>query len=287
MKPEVKAQFNMMLLFALANLLALTLLPAYQIYRNGMGEAGKNPWTAIYYLIYIILITLLILLIAKWGKAKLLKGIFYFAIAWSMWYALFPIFYYFSIPFSDLISLALAIILTLWMLKNPEWYVMNTVGILVTVGVSLILGLSFSIIPAVVLLSAFAIYDAIAVHMTKHMVALADNVIQHKLPAMFILPAKKGYSFKNAKGVISETAKRERAAYYMGFGDVLIPGVLVISAANNFQLLAGVFVLIGSLFSMLFLIAMVNKGKPQPGLPYLNAGALAGLIFYLALHLLR
>ncbi len=282
MKPAVRAQFHMMFIFAISNILALVLLPAYHIYRNGLGEAGKNPWTPIYYLIYIILVTALILLIARWGKVKLLKAIFYFAIAWSMWYAIFPLLFYFRIPFSDLISLGISILLTLWMLKNPEWYVMNFVGVLVTVGISLILGLSLSIIPAVVLLSAFAIYDAVAVHMTKHMVVLADNVIEHKLPAMFVLPGKKGYSFKKVRRIKKESTG-ERAAYYMGFGDVLIPGVLVISAANTFNLEAGIFVLLGSLLSMLFLIAMVNRGKPQPGLPFLNAGALGGLLLYLLL----
>jgi len=285
MREEAKAQLNMMLLFLISNLLALALLPVYQIYSGGLGEAGNNPWTPIYYLIYIIIVTAIILIIAKLGKKGLLKAIFYFAIAWAMWYALFPFFFYFGIPFSDFISLGLAIALTIWMLKNPEWYVMDLVGILVTVGIALIFGLSLSLIPAVVLLSAFAIYDAIAVHFTKHMITLADSVIEEKLPAMFVLPAKKDYSFKRAKGIKStKTGGKEKEAYYMGFGDVLIPGVLVISSAHNLNLIAGVFVLAGSLLTMLLLIEMVNKGKPQPGLPFLNAGALAGLLFYLLLR---
>jgi len=283
MKSELKAQLHMMLIFLIANLLALSLLPAYYIYNNTLGEAGKNPLTPIYYLFYVILITFLLLLIAKLGKTKLLRGIFYFAIAWAMFYAIFPLFYYFHIPFSDLISIGISIALTIWMLKNPEWYIINLVGVLVTVGAALILGLSLSLLPVIILLSAFAIYDAIAVHMTKHMVALAENVVEHKLPAMFVLPAKDSYSFKRAKIEKRKKKGEEREVYYMGFGDVLIPGILVVSAATTFELPAGFFVLLGSLLSMIFLIFMVNRGKPQPGLPYLNAGALAGLILYLLL----
>lgn len=281
MKSEVKAQLHMILIFLISNLLALSLLPAYNIYSNALGDAGKNPLTPIYYLFYVILITFLLLLIAKLGKSKLLKGIYYFAIALAMFYAIFPIFYYFHIPFSDLISIGISIALTVWMLKNPEWYIINLVGILVTAGAALILGLSLSLRPVIVLLTAFAIYDAIAVHMTKHMVVLAENVVEYKLPAMFVLPVEDSYSFKRAK--IEKRKKGGREAYYMGFGDVLIPSILVISAATNFEILAGLFVLLGSLISMIFLIFMVNRGKPQPGLPYLNSGAFAGLILYLLL----
>ncbi len=282
MKSETLAQLNMMLIFLIANVAALLLYPAYQIYRGGLGEEGSNPWVAVYYLIYVVAATLLIIFIAKKGKKNLLRGIFYFAIAWAMWYALFPLFYYFSIPYSDLISLVLSILMTIGLIKYPEWYMVNFVGILTTVGIALIFGLSLTLLPIIVLLSLFAIYDAIAVYMSKHMVYLADSAIEHKLPAMFVVPAKKGYSFKKAKGRPVKSGG-EREAYYMGYGDVLIPGILVVAAESNFGIFAGVLTLLGALAAMLLLFVMVNTGKPQPGLPYLNAGALAGLIVFLLL----
>ncbi len=280
MKNEIKAQLNMMLIFLIANVMALLLFPAYTIYEGGLGEEGSNPWIAVYYLIYVVSVTLLIVFIAKKGKKNLLRGIFYFAIAWAMWYAIFPLFYYFAIPFSDIISLAIAIILVVLLLKHSEWYMVNLVGILTTVGVALIFGLSLTLLPIIVLLSLFAIYDAIAVYFSKHMVYLADSAIEHKLPAMFVVPSKKGYSFKKASRKRGGESG-EREAYYMGYGDVLIPGILVVAAERNFGMLSGIFVLAGALIAMLLLFVMVNTGKPQPGLPYLNAGALAGLIVYL------
>jgi presenilin-like A22 family membrane protease len=282
MKSEAKAQLNMMLIFLVANVIALLLYPVYQVYQGGLGEEGSNPWIAVYYLLYVVAITLLIVFIAKKGKKNLLRGIFYFAIAWAMWYALFPIFYFFSIPYSDMISLGVAIIIAIALFKHSEWYMVNFVGILTTVGIALIFGLSLTLLPIIVLLSLFAIYDAIAVYMSKHMVYLADSAIEHKLPAMFVVPAKKGYSFKKAKGKPVKSGG-EREAYYMGYGDVLIPGILVVAAERNFGMSAGIFTLLGALAAMLLLFVMVNTGKPQPGLPYLNAGALAGLIVFLLL----
>ena len=281
MKSESIAQLNMMFIFLIANVIALLLFPVYGVYQGGLGEEGSNPWIAVYYLLYVVAITLLIIFIAKKGRKNLLRGIFYFAIAWAMWYALFPLFYYFAIPYSDLISLGLSIIITLILLKHSEWYMVNLVGILTTVGIALIFGLSLTLLPIIILLSLFAIYDAIAVYMSKHMVYLADSAIEHKLPAMFVVPSKKGYSFKKASGKSVKGGERE--AYYMGYGDVLIPGILVVAAERNFGMVAGIFTLLGALAAMLLLFAMVNTGKPQPGLPYLNAGALAGLIVFLLL----
>ncbi len=283
-KEETVAQLNMFMIFIVANLLALVLMPAYMIYQGSMGEEENNPWVAVFYVLYIIGVTAVILYIAKKKKTGILKAIFYFAVAWSMWFALFPIFYYFSIPASDLISLTLAIVITILLIKYPEWYMMNLTGVLMAVGIALIFGISFGMIPVVVFLAILAIYDAVSVYKTKHMVSLADNVIEHNLPALFILPAKSNFSFKNAKSPVKKKAKKkERDAYYMGFGDVMIPGIMVVSAARNYGLIAGVFTLIGAVLAMILLTAMVNSGKPQPGLPYLNGGALAGFIAYLFL----
>ncbi len=283
-REETVAQLNMFMIFIVANLLALVLMPAYMIYQGSMGNEENNPWVAVFYVLYIIGVTAVILYIAKKKKTGVLKAIFYFAVAWSMWFALFPIFYYFSVPASDLISLTLSIVMTILLIKYPEWYMMNLTGILMAVGIALIFGISFGMIPVVVFLAILAIYDAVSVYKTKHMVSLADNVIEHNLPALFILPAKSDFSYKHAKSPVKKkTKKKERDAYYMGFGDVMIPGIMVVSAARNYGLVAGVFTLIGAVLAMILLTAMVNSGKPQPGLPYLNGGALAGFIIYLFL----
>ncbi|NPA74950.1 MAG: hypothetical protein GXO25_02570 [Euryarchaeota archaeon] len=283
MKDETFAQLNMFFIFIVANLLALILVPVYySMYHNSLGEEGNNPWVAVYYILYIIGVTAVILYIAKLKKIGILKAIFYFAVAWTMLFALMPILYFIGIPYPGLISLAISVILTAILIKNPEWYMMNIVGILMAVGISLILGLSLGMVPIILLLSILAIYDAISVYKTKHMVSLADNVIQYNLPALFVVPSKSDFSYKKVKGIKkAKGKKKEREAYYMGFGDVMIPGILIISAATNFGLMAGVTTLIGAVLAMILLTAMVNSGNPQPGLPYLNGGALAGLLFFL------
>ncbi len=287
MKQETYAQLHMMLIFIISNLLALILMPAYLGYKGSLGEEGNSPWIAFYYLAMVILFTAVILYIAKKKKVNLLKGIFYFGVTWTVFYAMFPIFYYIGVPFSDVVSLIFSVLVVIWLAKNPEWYVVNLVGIFMATGVALIFGMALGLVPIIIFLSAFAIYDAISVYKTKHMVALADNVIEYKLPALFVIPAKDDYSFKKTKSIKNKDGAKkrkksmEREAYYMGYGDVLVPGILVVAAAANFGILAGIITLAGAVAAMFLLTAMVNSGKPQPGLPYLNAGAFAGFLLYL------
>jgi presenilin-like A22 family membrane protease len=98
-----------------------------------------------------------------------------------------------------------------------------------------------------------------------------------KLPILFVIPRKRGYSFikDNLK------AEGEREAYFMGLGDAIMPTVLVVSA-NVFTEYTGVLspaatgAMIGTLIGFFALMALVMKGKPQAGLPFLNTGAIVG-----------
>jgi presenilin-like A22 family membrane protease len=64
-------------------------------------------------------------------------------------------------------------------------------------------------------------------------------------------------------------------------GDVVMPGVLVVSAFHNAPsngLLIALSVMLGTLFGFVLLMAFVIKGKPQAGLPYLCSGAILGYL---------
>jgi presenilin-like A22 family membrane protease len=93
------------------------------------------------------------------------------------------------------VSLFMAIVLTVLLYKFPEWYVINTIGLIIGAGASAIFGISLSIIPVLVLLSLLAIYDAISVYKTKHMIDLAEGVMDLRLPILFVIPKKLNYSF--------------------------------------------------------------------------------------------
>ncbi|MGI0147911.1 MAG: presenilin family intramembrane aspartyl protease PSH [Thermoplasmata archaeon] len=188
---------------------------------------------------------------------------------------------------ATLLAFVLAAGLVYLLVKFPEWYVVDAVGILTAAGVTAILGISFGILPAILLLVALAIYDAWAVYRTKHMITLADELTSQRLPILIVIPKKAGYSFRQQKSLKEQVASgEEREAMFVGLGDLIIPGILSVSAyafrgAPMFGLsnaLVAFGTIIGSLVGFAVLMRFVLKGQPQAGLPLLNGGALAGFL---------
>ena len=211
---------------------------------------------------------------------------------------------------SWIVAICFSVVLMVLLTFYPEWYVVNTVGILTGAGVITILGVSF--VPTLILffMVAAAIYDAYAVYSSKHMLDLADTMIGLKLPILLVAPQDKGYSFIEEKAdVMSGTDGDEPTmspssapmkplpqaehkggdALFMGLGDVIFPGMLVISALTfmpdgtgwfgmSIPLTTGVGALIGGLIGYFVLMTYVAMGRPQAGLPLLNGGSILGYL---------
>jgi presenilin-like A22 family membrane protease len=186
--------------------------------------------------------------------------------------------------------------LYLALLMEPQWWVVDLVGFVAAGSLIAILGISFAVLPAFLLLIALLIYDAIAVYGTKHMVSLAEVVTDMKLPILLVMPDSADYDYTRAPNLkeVRQRPVEEREALFMGLGDVVIPGTLVVSAfiwlpshpavlGIGGNLWAGIGALLGSLAGYATLMRLVLRGNAQAGLPFLNGGAIAG---YLVVYLL-
>ncbi|MFL2882202.1 MAG: presenilin family intramembrane aspartyl protease PSH [Candidatus Poseidoniaceae archaeon] len=203
----------------------------------------------------------------------------------------------YDVPF--LIGVIFALLLMILLYFHSEWYVVNTVGILVGAGVIVMLGVAFTPGLIIIFMILAAIYDAWAVYRSKHMLELADTMIGLQLPILLVAPQDKGYSFKdeNSKMVdktevtqvvpanvptSTRPKKKSKEALFMGLGDIIFPGMLVLSAVqwldsdNSFAI--AMFALIGSLIGYFALMTYVARGKAQAGLPLLNGGAIVGYL---------
>lgn len=171
----------------------------------------------------------------------------------------------------------------------PEWYVIDILGVLISAGVASIFGISLAVLPVIVLLVLLAIYDAISVYRTKHMITLAEGVLETKAPIMVVVPKRADYSFRKEGLNIGEG--EERGAFVMGMGDLIMPSILVVSShvfagapAILWSLSAPTLgAMVGSLAGLGVLLYFVNKGNPQTGLPSLNGGAILGFLVGAAL----
>jgi presenilin-like A22 family membrane protease len=184
-----------------------------------------------------------------------------------------------------LVVLILSVLATALLYVYPEWYVIDSLGILIGAGVASIFGVSLDIIPVVILLILLAVYDAISVYKTKHMITLAEGVIDLKTPILFVVPKRRDYSFiRDGIGKLDDGG--ERSAFIIGMGDLIMPSILVVSAnvfLKGWRLggivnLPALGAIVGSLAGLTVLLYFVSSGKPQAGLPPLNGGTILGFL---------
>jgi len=326
-KDQWKSMAGMAAMFTISILYAVFILPVYNhdVYR-GFGEAGTTKTEFIFLeLAIILLFTVLIIWLARKGLQVLIKGFIFFALGYSLLISISPIFLIildlfgvsgndFGIILFNTISLASTILLMYTLHKFPEWYIVNTVGVLVGSGVIVMIGIAFVPVLIIIFMILAAIYDHWAVNKSKHMLELADTMIDLKLPVLLVSPKESGYSLidkadsfiKNQVDELNDEKnlklmknKPKRDALFMGLGDVIFPGILVISSITflpeigpevfNFwggnttpiylgPLIVGLGTLIGGLIGYAALMTQVARGKPQAGLPLLNGGSILGYI---------
>ena len=291
--------FMMGCLFILIHGLALFITDTFQEAGMQAFENPNDPINIVFIVVVLLVVTLAIIILSKFFKKKIIQFIILGAIGYTAGYVFYPLYetltssyVLFRIPISDTANLVLplsailaaisAIILVYVLYKYPEWYIINISGIIVGTGAIAIFGISLGVLVVIVLLLILAVYDAISVYKTKHMIDLADTVMDLKLPVLLVIPKKLHYSLiketKSLKEKIDEG--EERDAFFMGLGDIVMPGILVIaiyhSLANGLPLALSA--LIGTLIGFSMLMIFVIKGKPQAGLPFLCGGAIAGYV---------
>ena len=295
MDATVKSVFFMALIFVVSQLGAMLMVSSVLSEEEAAFENPNDPLIPIYYIVAMIAFTFAVLYIIKKKREQIVRVLFLGAVSFTIFYVLLVIMLVVDTSIIALVgSIAIAAVITYYLIKKPEWYVIDAAGILVAIGVIGIFGISLNILPVMILLIALAVYDAISVYGTKHMVALADGVTQMRLPILLVIPKKRGYSYLRAKPLKEQLEDGgEREAMFMGLGDVIIPGVLIASAFNflsteavagiSGNLLVAMGALVGSVIGFAVLMTFVLKGNPQAGLPLLNGGTIIGYaVAYLA-----
>jgi presenilin-like A22 family membrane protease len=290
MDSAIKATVVMAAIFVVSQLGAIFMVSSVLGADQQAFENPNDPMIPIYYFVAMVAFTFAILYIIKKKRDQVVKQVFLGAMAFTIFYVILVIMVKFDAGILSLVvSLGLTAFLTYYLIKKPEWYVIDITGTLVAIGVIGILGISLQILPVLILLIILAVYDAVSVYGTKHMVELADGVTKLKLPVLLVIPKKRGYSYLDQKPLKQQIADGdEREAMFMGLGDVIIPGVLISSAFYFLgedavagvpgNLVVALGTLVGALIGFSILMRYVLKGNPQAGLPLLNGGAIAGYI---------
>ncbi len=292
-KSNLKEYIPMLVMAGIIIVVQITaLLLAAPMNANDM-RAFENPDSAfntLFYIVIILVFTGLLLLAIKKNMQWIIQLTILLAVGSTMYYVFYALLSLadISIMTNNLVSGVVAAALTVLLYKFPEWYVIDTIGLIIGAGASAIFGISLSILPVILLLGLLAIYDAISVYKTKHMIDLAEGVMDLRLPILFIIPKHMKYSF--IEDSFNKDDGKDREAFFMGLGDAIMPTILVISAnvflvqKHNIDLVGGfitypaIGAMIGTLVGFFALSVLVMKGKPQAGLPFLNSGVIIGYI---------
>ena len=259
-------------IFLLVQLGAIALVEPFENAGYRAVENPSDPTNSVVYVGAILVATAAMLGAIRLGAQWVLRG---FVILSSGFIAL----YVFSVLVPAPVALTIggvatnplaigaAVLLALALLFYPEWYVIDAAGVVMGAGAAGLFGISFGLLPAIVLLSVLAVYDAISVYGTEHMLTLADGVMELKLPVVLVIPLTLSYSFLDdaaagtADGSETPTAEADggagnrddaedatddtmdehdaaegpavtdRDAFFVGLGDAVMPGVMVASAA--------------------------------------------------------
>lgn len=282
-KKEIVPIFLMGLFFIFIYSIALLIIKPFESAGMQAFPDTSDPFNLVIFFSIIIAMTVLILIIAKYFWKQLIKFIILGAVGYTSFYVFLPLLALFLSGWWPLIaSITLASLLTLVLFKYPEWYVIDLCGVIIGAGAIAIFGISLDISLVIILLVVLAVYDAISVYKTKHMIDLADTVMDLKLPVLLVIPKIRKYSLIKETKSLKEKIKDddEREAFFMGLGDIVMPGILVASTYHNitdgFFVTLGV--ILGTLIGFIVLMSFVIKGKPQAGLPLLCGGAICGYL---------
>jgi presenilin-like A22 family membrane protease len=279
MSESSKIPVLVMLFFVMVvQILALAITPAISASGNRVFEDPTSIANPFAYMILILVFTGLLLLAMKLKRGWIISGFILLSIAVSIYYVM-------AAFMSPLLAIAPTLVIMLLLHFYPEWYIIDAFGILVCAGISSLFGVSMTIPPTLLLLVVLAVYDAISVYKTRHMISLAEGAIKMKAPLLFVVPKSRDYSFRIDQEISNSSEEtKKRGAYFLGLGDAIIPTILVISA--SWSLPAGGFyglslpvlgAMLGTYLGFLLLMT-TSRDRPQAGLPFLNSGVILGFL---------
>lgn len=181
----------------------------------------------------------------------------------------------------SIVSVLVAVLLLIIFLFHNNVFWQDLIMILTFAGIGAILGLSLTPQAVVLILVVLSFYDIIAVYKTKHMVKLAEAMIQSRAIFGFVVPGSLG----GVKERMAHVVPGEQFAI-LGSGDVILPLLLSASLARvslRSSIIVVIFSLIG-LFLMHLIFTNQKIRRPMAALPPIATLAIIGYLvalFYL------
>ncbi|VVC03501.1 Signal-peptide peptidase, presenilin aspartyl protease [Candidatus Bilamarchaeum dharawalense] len=238
-------------------------------YVNSMVVTNNadDPMNAVFFILYILLgAVVMVLLIRKFTLFPIVfRAMEFLMIASASSIAIYALLrMVFDYDVSTSAAIILSLIFSALRLKYPA--LKNAAAIMATAGVGTIFGVSLGLVPLILFLIFLSIYDFLAVFKTKHMVEMANFVVQ------------KDFAFTVTAKAPPEKMGQKEQRIDLGTGDMIAPVMLEV-ATMAWNPVATVFVFIGAVVSFGLFIGFVYKKKMVlPALPPIVAGMVVSLL---------
>ena len=273
------------------------------------AQIASGPSNVLLLLAYIILLAVAMILIFRfYHGAKLFRVIEGVVIFIASFYVFLVIIAYFT-QSSNIATIGAAIIAILLVAAKNKWVKLkNVAAIIASIGVGAVLGFGFSFIAAIAFMGLLAIYDFVAVFITKHMITLANVVTDNNLAFMVDMNeveavpksdfSKKELSEYNkyvkssgqrGKKILSAMKKTSSmgmvpisANVALGTGDLAIPLMVAVSAYKlTLSFVPSFFIAFGAVLGLIITMFILRKYKRAlPAIPPLFLGVLIGFALY-------
>lgn len=212
---------------------------------------------------------------------------------WKIWF-LVAIFVTLTVSFGaffpEMVAIVIALVLSLWKVFKPNFYIQNFTEFFIYGGLAAIFVPVLNVFSIILLLLFISAYDVYAVWKSKHMVKLAKFQTDSKLFAGVMIPYKMpklSLSSNASKHVKTEKVKTA----ILGGGDIGFPllfaGVLfkemLFTNTVAMTFAKAMFVPVFTTITLGWLLYKADKDKFYPAMPFITAGC---LISYVVMHFL-
>ena len=189
------AVFVAVCLFLGVQLGALTLVEPFQEAGHQAVDDPEDPTNSVLYFGIILVATGFMLAAFKYDLQWMIRGLIIAVSVMLAWFVfaevLPPVVAYGGV---NVVAAVASLTVGVALYVYPEWYVIDLAGVLIGAGAAGLFGISFGLLPALVLLAALAVYDAISVYKTEHMLSLAEGVMDLRIPVILVIPMTLSYS---------------------------------------------------------------------------------------------
>ncbi|HLD12210.1 MAG TPA: presenilin family intramembrane aspartyl protease [Candidatus Nanoarchaeia archaeon] len=255
MKHSLSVSLLLVGLFVLAQVVGLFVVQGYasQSLPLGLQPPALDPDTSFISLLgTVIVLSLVVWLLMRFRFGFLWKFWFFISLTLVLTVAL-------AAFLPELWALGVAVVLALLKLYRHSVFWHNLPEMLLYGGLAAVFAPVFSLLSLVFLLILIAVYDAVAVWKTKHMVSLAKMQLKERLFAGLLIPYGK------------------KKSALLGGGDIAFP---LLANAVLLREFGGVAAVIGVVFAagaLWLLLWLSEKNKFYPAMVFLSVGSLLAI----------